>query len=64
MVDDASTDEAVAVAKEFAGKVLELNRNRGPSFARNAGARAASGDILFFIDADIEIYATPFQKLH
>lgn len=63
VVDDASTDEAVAVAKEFAGKVLELNRNRGPSFARNEGAGAASGDILFFIDADIEIYGDTLSKI-
>lgn len=63
VVDDASTDETVAVAKEFAVKVLELNRNRGPSFARNEGARAASGDILFFTDADIEIHTDTLSKI-
>ena len=63
VVDDASNDESGGVAKGFAVKVVELNRNCGVSFARNEGAKAALGNILFFIDADIEIPPDTLSKI-
>ena len=35
----------------------------GPAAARNAGAREANGDVLVFIDADIEIHADAFSRI-
>ncbi|MCX7016436.1 MAG: glycosyltransferase family 2 protein [Candidatus Sumerlaeota bacterium] len=56
VVDDASTDETLSVARELADKPLSLPRQRGPAAARNHGAAHASGEILWFLDADVEIH--------
>jgi glycosyltransferase involved in cell wall biosynthesis len=58
VVDDGSTDKTVAVARrklqESANRsqVLELGANNGPSAARNAGLRVASGSWVQFLDSD------------
>jgi glycosyltransferase involved in cell wall biosynthesis len=56
VVDDGSTDDSGKIASEFGFRVLTTDRRRGPAVARNLGARAATGDILFFIDADVCVY--------
>ena len=53
VIDDASTDESSKIAARYNVKLFRLTENKGPGFARNTGARAAEGDILFFCDADI-----------
>jgi glycosyltransferase involved in cell wall biosynthesis len=63
VVDDGSTDATPEVAEEFPAKVLRLPENRGPAFARNHGAGVASGEIIFFIDADIVIYPDTLAKI-
>ena len=54
-VDDASTDETPAVAAALGARVVRLARNSGPAVARNAGAEAASGEILLFVDQDVVV---------
>lgn len=54
VVDDASTDTTAAVAIANGARVVSVNR-RHIAAARNAGARASCGEILFFIDADTRI---------
>ena len=56
VVDDASTDLTAAVASEHRARVVPIDR-RQIAAARNAGARAARGHILFFVDADTRINA-------
>lgn len=53
VVDDASSDETASVARRLGATVLRQTSNTGPSSARNLGARRATGDILFFVDADV-----------
>jgi len=58
VVDDGSSDDTRDRANAFAEgpfalKVLTTGGRRGPAFARNLGAKLASGDILFFLDADV-----------
>jgi glycosyltransferase involved in cell wall biosynthesis len=55
VVDDASTDDTPAVAAGMGARVFRLAKNSGPAAARNYGARHATGEILFFIDADVVI---------
>lgn len=57
VVDDCSADETLAVVKEFPlVKLLKLDIQSGPAFARNFGARKAKGNILFFTDADTVLF--------
>ena len=51
VADDASTDGTAEIAKA-AGAIVVPVRFRQIAATRNAGARAAQGDVLFFIDAD------------
>jgi O-antigen/teichoic acid export membrane protein/glycosyltransferase involved in cell wall biosynthesis len=55
VVDDASTDDTAARARTLGAQVIELDRNAGPSVARNLGASRATGDVLLFVDADVVV---------
>jgi glycosyltransferase involved in cell wall biosynthesis len=54
VVDDASTDATAETATKSGAQVVPINR-RHIAASRNAGARVASGDVLFFVDADTRI---------
>lgn len=53
VVDDGSTDNTSAVARAFDVRLITLKQNVGAARAKNIGARAARGGLLFFTDADI-----------
>lgn len=53
VVDDGSTDDSADCARRFGARVLSTSGKRGPAHARNIGARAARGDVLLFVDADV-----------
>jgi glycosyltransferase involved in cell wall biosynthesis len=55
VVADGETDSSWRMAEEFGAQVLKISSPVGPAGARNLGARAAKGDILFFVDADVII---------
>lgn len=55
VVDDASTDATRHIALSRGCKVVRLGAQAGPAAARNRGAREARGDVLLFIDADVEV---------
>ena len=54
VANDGSTDATAAVAATGGARVVTIHR-RQIAAARNAGAREARGDILFFVDADTRI---------
>src|SRR5262249_7832591 len=54
VVDDGSTDDSGEAAARAGATVLRVpDGPRGPAVARNVGARAPRGDILFFLHAHL-----------
>src|SRR3989442_1575013 len=51
VANDSSTDRTGAIALEHGARVVAVNR-RQIAATRNAGARAAIGDMFIFVDAD------------
>ncbi|OGZ18494.1 MAG: hypothetical protein A2Z68_02210 [Candidatus Nealsonbacteria bacterium RBG_13_38_11] len=50
VADAGSKDRTIEIAKSFGCKVI---RGGLPAFGRNAGVRAAKGDLFLFLDSDI-----------
>ncbi len=63
VVDDASTDDAAAVAKEIGVRFVRMPQNSGPAAARNFGSRVAKGEILFFVDADVVVQRDSVRQI-
>jgi len=63
VVADGDTDGSWRVAEEFGVKVLRIPKPQGPARARNLGAQAAQGDILFFLDADVVIHPDGIRQV-
>ena len=51
LADDASTDRTAEIARANGARVVAV-RHRQIAATRNAGARAATGEMLIFVDAD------------
>jgi len=56
VANDDSSDATPALAKDAGARVVDVHK-RQIAGTRNAGARAAQGDILFFVDADTHVNA-------
>jgi glycosyltransferase involved in cell wall biosynthesis len=54
VVDDTSTDATHEIARQMGAHTLQV-QHRKISAVRNAGARAASGEVLLFVDADTQV---------
>ena len=56
IVDDGSTDSGAQIAQNYAERYENIKffsqPNSGPSVARNKGLDAATGDYIYFLDAD------------
>lgn len=64
VVDDGSTDNSLETAGVFADQIIQVKGGPlGPAHARNLGAQAARGEIVFFIDADVVVYPDTLDKV-
>jgi glycosyltransferase involved in cell wall biosynthesis len=63
VVDDASTDDSIEIARRKGVTVLPLPKWMGPSAGRNSAAEIARGDILLFVDADVVVRPDTISKV-
>ena len=55
-VDSQSIDDSIERAKAFSAiKIFQITGRANAAIARNIGAKESKGDVLFFIDGDMEI---------
>lgn len=59
VADAHSTDKTREIAKSFGAKVVDGGM---PSVGRNLGAKHASGDLILFLDADVELRDRTFLE--
>lgn len=52
IIDDNSTDNSFAVAKEMGARVIRHSSNKGAGGSRKTGILAAQGEIIVMLDAD------------
>lgn len=53
VVDDGSTDQTALIASRYDVQIIRTPRNVGKASSMDVGVKAASGDIIFFCDADV-----------
>jgi hypothetical protein len=63
IVDDGSGDASWAIAQRAGFKLISTGGRKGPAAARNLGARAARGDILLFLDADVLVSSDAVARI-
>ena len=63
VVDNNSTGETGAIA-EAMGTTVVCEPVQGIGRARNRGACAAQGDVLVFVDADVNVHPTLLEAVH
>lgn len=63
LVDDSSTDDTVEIAKKMGVRVIVLTRRSGPALARNLGVEQAKGEIVLFIDSDVEVRGDTIERV-
>lgn len=62
VVDDGSTDKTVSILKKYHCQLIKLN-HLGTAVARNTAVKQAHGEILVFLDADMEFEPDFIDKL-
>lgn len=63
VVADGDSDGSWRVAESLGARILRLPETGGPARARNAGARLARGDVLFFVDADVVVHSDALGRV-
>ena len=62
VVDDGSADATADVAATAGARVLRLEPNQGKGGAVRAGVLAASGEVIAYVDADLNVAPSHLQE--
>jgi glycosyltransferase involved in cell wall biosynthesis len=60
-IDSDSQDNTLIIAQKFPIRILLITGNVNAAIARNVGAQYSKGDILFFLDGDMELFPHFFE---
>jgi GT2 family glycosyltransferase len=63
VVDNNSSDDSAAVARELGARVVRMADNAGFSAANNAGIREAAGEYVLFANPDLEVEPGGLERL-
>ncbi len=63
VADDGSTDGSGAWARDQGARVLPTGGREGPARARNLAVKAAQGDVVWFVDADVVVHEDGVEPL-
>jgi glycosyltransferase involved in cell wall biosynthesis len=63
VVDDSSDDGSRELAERLGARVIPSGGRLGPAASRNQGARAAQGDVLLLVDADVGVHPDAVEKV-
>ncbi|MDR1743337.1 MAG: glycosyltransferase [Dysgonamonadaceae bacterium] len=63
VVDDGSVDKSADIVREYPVRLIQHEKNRGLSAARNTGIDAAKGEYIHFMDADDSINADYYKEM-
>lgn len=64
VVDDKSSDKTARIAGDSGAKVICAETRMGMAGARNRGFKEAGGDVLCFIDSDVEIKRDTLGRIY
>ena len=62
-VDSQSTDDSIELSKKYADRIFLITGICNAAIGRNIGAKEAKGDILFFLDGDMELCEGVFSTI-
>jgi glycosyltransferase involved in cell wall biosynthesis len=63
VVDDTSTDDTAVVAAAMGARVMPSGGRLGPGGARNQAAAQATGEVLWFVDADVVVHEDAAREI-
>jgi len=64
-IDSGSTDDSISRIKKFGDvQIFKITSVPNAAIARNIGAKESKGDVLFFIDGDMEIIPKTFSLIY
>jgi len=64
LVNDGTDYDFTPLLKKYRYSLINLSNRCGPSFARNAGAKAANFEYLVFLDSDVIVSIDCFVKIN
>jgi GT2 family glycosyltransferase len=63
VVDDGSKDRTPQVAELYGARLLSTDGRMGPAYARNLGAKTATGNVILFLDADVCVHPDTLSRI-